>query len=89
MTEAASALRHHDGFLQHAFATSPWLGAVLTVLIIIAGLVLGVIKKAGRALEGVPWYVRLGLLAAAGFGIFRLLNRKDPRDTWQPPDGSA
>jgi hypothetical protein len=40
------------------------------------GLVLALIKAAGRVLEGTPWYVRLALLATASFGIFRVLNRK-------------
>ena len=81
---------HHDGFLQHAFATSPWLGAIVVALIILAGLVLALIKKAGRVLDGTPWYVRLALLVTAGFGIFWLLSRKKqatPQGIWRPPDG--
>lgn len=66
---------YHDGFLHHVFATSPWLGATLVVLIVVAGLVLALVTKAGRVLEGMPWYVRLALLTTAGFGIFRLLSR--------------
>jgi hypothetical protein len=45
-------------------------------LIVLAGLVLALVKAAGRALDGTPWYMRLALLAAAGFGIFRVLNRR-------------
>jgi hypothetical protein len=81
---------HHNGFLQHVFATSPWLGAVMVALIVVVGLVLAVIKKAGRVLEGTPWYVRLALLVTAGFGISRLLSRKKratPHGIWRPPDG--
>ncbi len=81
---------HHDGFLQHAFATSPWLGAIMVALIVFAGLGLALIKKAGRVLDGTPWYVRLALLVTVGFGIFRLLSRKNeatPQGIWQPPDG--
>lgn len=79
---------HHNGFLQHVFATSPWLGAMMAALIVV-GLVLALIKKAGRVLEGTPWYVRLALLVT-GFGIFRLLSRKKratPNGIWRPPDG--
>ncbi len=65
---------HHDGFLQSAFAASPWLGAIVIALIVLAGLVLAVIKWAGRVLDDAPWYVRLALLVTAGFGIFRLLS---------------
>jgi hypothetical protein len=68
--------RDHNGFLQHVFATSPWLGAIVVALIVLVGLVLALIKAAGRVLEGTPWYVRLALLATAGSGIFRVLNRK-------------
>jgi hypothetical protein len=81
---------HHNGFLQHAFATSPWLGAIMVALIVLAGLVLALIKKARRVLEGTPWYVRLALLVAAGLGIFRLLSRRKqatPQSIWHPPDG--
>ena len=62
----------HDGFLQHAFATSPWLGALVVAPIVLGSLLLAVVKKAGRVFEGTPWYVRLALLAAAGLRIFRL-----------------
>jgi hypothetical protein len=68
--------RDHTGFLQHLFAASPWLGAIVVTLIVLVGLVLALIKAAGRVLDGTPWYVRLALLATAGFGIFRVLNRK-------------
>ncbi len=68
--------RGHNGFLQHVFATSPWLGAIVIALIVILGLVLALTKAAGRVLEGTPWYVRLGLLATAALGFFRVLNRK-------------
>ncbi len=68
--------RGHDGFLQHAFAASPWLGATVLALVVLAGLVLALVKAAGRALDGTPWYMRLALLAAAGFGISRVINRR-------------
>jgi F0F1-type ATP synthase assembly protein I len=68
--------RAHNGFLQHVFATSPWPGAIVVALIVLVGLVLALIKAAGRVLEGTPWYMRLALLATVGFGIFRVLNRK-------------
>jgi hypothetical protein len=68
--------QHDNGFLRHAFATSPWLGALVIALIVLVGLVLAVIKKAGRILEGTPWYVRLALLVTAGLCFFRLLSRK-------------
>lgn len=68
--------RDHNGFLQHVFATSPWLGAIVIALVVILGLVLALIKAAGRVLDGTPWYVRLGLLATAAFGLFQVLNRK-------------
>lgn len=81
---------HHNGFLQHLFATSPWLAGIMVALLVIAGLVLTLVKKAGKVLEGTPWYVRLGLLATAGFGIFRLLNRKKhaphQEDAWHGTD---
>ena len=77
---------HYNGFLQHAFATSPWLGAMVVALIVLVGLVLALIKKAGRVLEGTPWYVRLALLVTAGFGIFWLPSRKKHRD-WQSHTG--
>jgi hypothetical protein len=81
---------HHNGFLQNAFATSPWLGATVVALIVLAGLVLALIKKARLVLEGIPWSVRLALLVTAGFGIFRLLSRKKqatPQRTQHPPGG--
>ena len=92
---------HHNGFLQHAFATSPWLGATVVALIVLAGLVLALIKVARRVLEGTPWPVRLALLVTAGLGIFRLLSREKQAtrqgiqhspDSWQPappPDQAA
>jgi F0F1-type ATP synthase assembly protein I len=83
--------RHQNGFLHHAFATSPWLGAIVVALIVLVGLVLALIKQAGRVLEGTPWYVRVALLVTAGFGIFRLLSRREqatPQGSWHPPDGS-
>jgi hypothetical protein len=46
--------RHHNGFLQHAFATSPWLGVIVAALIVLVGLVFALIKQAGRVLEGPP-----------------------------------
>jgi hypothetical protein len=91
----------HDGFLEHAFATSPWLGATVVVLIVLAGRVLALLKTARRILDGTPWSVRLALLVTASLGIFRLLSRKkqatprriqDPPDGWQPappPDQAA
>lgn len=81
---------HHTGFLQHASATSPLPGAIVVALIVLAGLVLALINKAARVLEGTPWYVRLALLATAGFGIFRLLSRNKqatPQGTWHAADG--
>ena len=68
--------RDHDGFLQHVFAASPWLGAIGLALIVLLGLVLALIKAAGGALDRTPWYMRLALLATAGFGIIRVLNRR-------------
>jgi hypothetical protein len=82
--------QHHNGFLRHVFATSPWLGAIVVAVIVLAGLMLAVIKKAGRILEGTPWYVRLALLVTAGLGIFRLLSQKKqamPEGIPHPPDG--
>ena len=81
---------HHDGFLQHAFATSPWMGAIPVALIGLVGLVLALLKKAGRVLDGTPWYVRLALLATASFWIFRLLSRKKqatPQRIWTAAEG--
>ena len=81
---------HHNGFLQHVFATSPWLGGIAVALIVLAGLALAVIKTAGRVLDGTPWYVRLALLVTAGIGIFRLLRRKNqatPQGIWHAADG--
>ena len=69
------------------FATSPWLGAIVVALIVLAGLVLALIKQ-GRVLGGTPWYVRVALLVIAGFGIFRLLSRREqatPQGIWHPP----
>jgi hypothetical protein len=83
--------RHHNEFLQHVFTTSPWLGAIVVALIVLVGLVLALIKQAGRVLEGTPWYVRVALLVTAGFGIFRLLSRREqatPQRIWHPPGGS-
>jgi protein-S-isoprenylcysteine O-methyltransferase Ste14 len=83
---------YHNGFLQHAFATSPWLGAIVVALITLVGLVLALIKKAGRILENIPWYVRLALLVTAGFGIVRLLGQKKqarPPGVKHPPTGAA
>jgi len=80
----------HNGFLEHAFATSPWLGATVVVLIVLAGLVLALLKTARRILDGTPWSVRLALLVTAGLGIFRLLSRKKqatPQRIQHPPDG--
>jgi len=80
----------HNGFLEHAFATSPWLGATVVVLIVLAGLVLALIKTARRVLDGIPWSVRLALLVTAGLGIFRLLSRRKqatPQRIQHPPDG--
>jgi hypothetical protein len=95
--------QHHrrNGFLEHAFATSPWLGATVVILIVLAGLVLALIKTARRILDGTPRSVRLALLVTAGLGIFRLLSRKKqatpqriphPPGGWQPappPDQAA
>jgi hypothetical protein len=91
----------HNGFLQHAFAISPWLGAAAVALMVLMGLVLALIKTARRVLKGTPWPVRLALLATAGLGIFRLLSRREqataqrirhPPEGWQPappPDPAA
>jgi hypothetical protein len=73
------------------FATSPWLGAMVLVVIVLGGLALALIRNAGRIIEDTPWYVRVALLAAAGFGLFRLLGRKNSGSapgTWVPPDTS-
>jgi len=81
---------HHNGFRQHVIATSPWPGAITVALIVLVGLVLALIKKAGRVLQGTPWYVRLALLVTAGIGIFRLLSRKKqatPQGIWHAADG--
>ena len=81
---------HHNGFLQHVFATSPWLGAIAVALIVLAGLALALIKTARWVLNGTPRYVRLALLVTAGIGIFRLLSRKKqatPQGIWHPPGG--
>jgi hypothetical protein len=75
------------------FVISPWLGAIVVALIVLVSLVRALIKKAGRILEGSPWYVRLALLVAVGIGTFRLLSRKKqarpqriqhPPDSWEP-----
>jgi len=82
--------RHHNGFLQRTFATSPWLGATVIALIALVSLVLALIKTARRVVEGTPWPLRLALLVTAGLGIFRLLSRKEqamPQRTQRPPDG--
>jgi len=79
--------RHHNGFLQHAFATSPWPGLIAITLIVIAVLVLALIKAAGRVLDGTPWYARLALLAATALGVFRILNRKTQATPEAPPSG--
>lgn len=75
-----------SGFLPHLLAADPWLGVIVIAVIVLAGLVLALIKTTGRILEGTPWYVRLALLAAAGFGISRLLSRDrqaaPPHGTW-------
>jgi hypothetical protein len=46
--------QYHNGFLQHAFATSPWLGAIVIALITLVGLVLAPIKKAAASLKTSP-----------------------------------
>ena len=54
------------------------------------GLVLALLKKAGRVLDGTPLYVRLALLATASFWIFRLLSRKKqatPQGIWTAAEG--
>jgi len=40
--------------LEHAFATSPWLGAIVVALIVLVSVVLALIKKAGRVLDDTP-----------------------------------
>jgi hypothetical protein len=45
---------HRNGILQHALATSPWLGATVVALIVLAGLVLALTKVARLVLEGTP-----------------------------------
>ena len=40
---------HHNGFLQHVFATSPWLGAMMVALIVVVGLVLAMGSSASSA----------------------------------------
>lgn len=73
--------RHaRNGLLPHLFATDPWLGVLVIVAIILAALVLVLIKTTGRILTGTPWWVRLGLLAAAGVWISRRLS-PDKRGT--------
>ena len=44
--------RHHNGFLQHVFATSPWLGAIVVALVVLVGLVLA--TASGPALSVPP-----------------------------------
>ena len=81
---------HPNGFLQHAFATSPLPGAIVAALIVFAGLVLALINKAARVLEGTPRDVRLALLVTAGFGIFPLPGRNKqatPQGIWHAADG--
>jgi amino acid transporter len=80
--------RDRGGFLQHVFATSPWLGVIVITLIVIAVLVLASGKAIGRVLDGTPWYVRLALLATTAFGILRVLNRKS-RATPEAPASSG
>jgi hypothetical protein len=79
---------HHarNGFLQHILATDPWLGVMVLIAIVLAGLTLALIKTTGRILAGTPWYVRLALLAMAGLGISRLLSRKSHAG---PPQGAC
>jgi phosphoglycerol transferase MdoB-like AlkP superfamily enzyme len=70
------ALPHaRDGWLSHLLTTDPWLGVIVIIAIVLAGLMLALIKTTGRILEGAPWYVRLALLASAGLGISWLLGR--------------
>jgi hypothetical protein len=64
-----------DGFLSHLLTTDPWLGVIVIIAIIFAGLMLALIKTTGRILESTPWYVRLALLAPAGLGISWLFGR--------------
>jgi hypothetical protein len=81
---------HHarSGFLAHLLAADCWLGVMVIAAIVLVGLMVALAKTAGRVLEGTPWYVRLALLATAGFGISRLLRRNEraapPRGTWYP-----
>ena len=79
--------RHHpgqphagNGFLWHLLTTDTWLGVIVIIAIVLAGLMLAMIKATGRILSGTPWYVRLALLASAGLGISWLLgrNRRTP-----------
>jgi uncharacterized oligopeptide transporter (OPT) family protein len=70
-----------EGFLSRLVASDPWLGAIVIAVIAVAGLTLVLIKTTGRLLEGTPWYVRLALLAGAGFGVSRLLRRRSPWTT--------
>jgi hypothetical protein len=87
------ARHHHDsGFLSHLFATSPLLGTIVVIAIVIACFMLILLRAVGRVFEGTPWYVRLALLGTAGYGIFRLLSRQrlaaPPQGPWQsPPQG--
>lgn len=81
-------IRQH-GFLHSLFATSPWLGGIAVAALISAGLVLTILKKAGRVLEGTPWYVRLALLGTAILGIIRLMNKNKPGSAARPDPGAA
>ena len=73
----------HNGFVPHLLAADPWLGVIVIAVIILAGLMLTLIKATGRILDGTPWYVRLALLAAAGFAISRLRRNRHAA----PPQG--
>lgn len=77
------------GFLSHLLTTDPWLGVVVIIAIVLAGLVLALIKTTGRILDRTPWHVRLALLASAGLGISWLLGRNrraesGPHGAWYP-----
>lgn len=78
-----------NGFLSYLLTTDPWLGVIVIIAIVLAGLMLALIKTTGRMLESTPWYVRLALLASAGLGISWLLGRNrraasGPRGAWYP-----
>ena len=64
-----------DGFLSHLLTTDPWLGVIVIIVIVLAGLVVALIKTTGRILDSTPWYIRLALLASAALGISWLLRR--------------